>query len=119
MKYKITYYDDKVQQEIFSLPNPFKAKYLAFTDRMEMYGGDLGMPHTKALSNGLFELRIKSADGIVRVFFCTVIHREITMLHSFIKKTQKTPKKELNIARQRLKELKDANARRIKETNTR
>ncbi|MBO7381249.1 MAG: type II toxin-antitoxin system RelE/ParE family toxin, partial [Neisseriaceae bacterium] len=47
-----------------------------------------------------------------RVFFCTVIYRKIIMLHSFIKKTQKTPKKELDTARQRLQELKNADARR-------
>lgn len=116
MKYKITYYNDSVQQEILNLPPMFRAKYFAFTDRMQEYGGDLGMPHTKPLSGGLFELRLKSADGIARVMYCTVIHREITMLHSFIKKTQKTPKKELDIARKRLKEVKNAYARRVKET---
>ena len=116
MEYEITYYNDSVQQEILSLPPTFRAKYFAFTDRMKEYGGDLGMPHTKPLSGGLFELRLKSADGIARVMYCTVIHREITMLHSFIKKTQKTPKKELDIARKRLKEVKNAYARRIKGT---
>ncbi|MBQ9683698.1 MAG: type II toxin-antitoxin system RelE/ParE family toxin [Neisseriaceae bacterium] len=117
MEYKITYYNDSVQQEILNLPSAFQAKYLALTDRMEKYGSDLGMPHTKALSGGLFELRLKSADGIARVMYCTVIHREITMLHSFIKKTQKTPKKDLAIARKRLKEVQNAYARRIKEKN--
>lgn len=119
MEYKITYYNEAVQQEILNLPSSFKAKYLALTDRMEQFGSDLGMPHTKSLSGGLFELRLKSADGIARVMYCTVIHREITMLHSFIKKTQKTPKKELEIALNRLKELKNANTRRIKKTNAR
>ena len=112
MKYTIAYYNDSVQQNILNLPKSLKAKYVALTDRMEEYGGDLGMPHTKPLSGGLFELRLKSADGIARVFFCTVIHRKIIMLHSFIKKTQKTPKKELDTARQRLQELKNADARR-------
>ncbi|MBR0129521.1 MAG: type II toxin-antitoxin system RelE/ParE family toxin [Neisseriaceae bacterium] len=71
----------------------FRAKYFAFTDRMQEYGGDLGMPHTKPLSGGLFELRLKSADGIARVMYCTVIHREITMLLRLLKRRKKYPKK--------------------------
>ena len=64
------------------------------------------MPHTDAFGGGLFELRIKGVEGIARVFFCMLIKKEIVMLHSFIKKTQKTPEKDLKIARARLKELK-------------
>ncbi len=70
------------------------------------YGPNLGLPHTDAFGAGLFELRLKSADGIARVFFCTMVEQEIIMLHSFIKKTQKTPLKEIKLAKQRMKELK-------------
>lgn len=52
-----------------------------------------------------FELRLKDADGIARVFYCVVSGRRIVMLHSFIKKTQATPKRELEIARRRKKEM--------------
>jgi phage-related protein len=69
------------------------------------YGPNLGLPHTNAFGGGLFELRLKGAEGIARVFFCTLIKREIVMLHSFIKKTQKTPETEIKIAKQRMKEL--------------
>ena len=54
----------------------------------------------------LFELRIKGVEGIARVFFCTMVKQEIVMLHSFIKKTQKTPERELKVAKLRMKELK-------------
>ena len=54
----------------------------------------------------LFELRIKGIEGIARVFFCTMVKQEIVMLHSFIKKTQKTPERELKVAKLRMKELK-------------
>jgi phage-related protein len=66
----------------------------------------LGLPHTDAFGGGLFELRLKGAEGIARVFFCTMVEQEIVMLHSFIKKTQKTPEKELKLAKQRMKEIK-------------
>ena len=65
------------------------------------------MPHTRAIGQGLFELRLKAADGIARVFYCTVIDRQIVMLHQFVKKTEKTPARELELARRRMKELKN------------
>jgi phage-related protein len=64
------------------------------------------MPHTRAMGDGLFELRIKAAEGIAWVFYCTVINREIVVLHVFVKKTQATPKRELGVAQKRLKEVK-------------
>jgi phage-related protein len=106
MKWTITYYSETVQNEIIDLPKGFLARYLRYTDRMEIYGPDLGMPHTKAMGDGLFELRLKSAEGIARVFYCTVVRRNIVMLHQFIKKTDKTPRREMDIARKRMKEIK-------------
>ena len=58
--------------------------------------------------NGLFELRLKSKEGIGRVFFGVLIDRRILMLHQFVKKTEKTPPKEIEIALKRMKEWKDA-----------
>lgn len=107
MKWEITYYDESVQKEIFSLPDKLLARYLKLTDLMEKYGADLGMPHTKALGKGLLELRIKGKEGIARVFYCTMVGKKIHMLSCFIKKTQKTPNNELKIARKRLKEVKE------------
>jgi len=72
---------------------------------MKKYGSNLGEPHTKAMGQGLFELRLKGKEGIARIFYCTIIGKRIHMLHSFVKKTQKTPKKELEIARKRMKEV--------------
>lgn len=65
-------------------------------------------PTSRAMSAGLFELRLKSREGIGRVFYCTLVGRKIVMLHQFVKKTDKTPPKELALARKRMKEWKDA-----------
>ena len=106
MAYSISYYSREVQEDIMSLPVSLQARYIGLTERMLEYGPNLGLPHTDAFGAGLFELRLKSADGIARVFFCTMVEQEIIMLHSFIKKTQKTPLKEIKLAKQRMKELK-------------
>ena len=106
MAYSIIYYSQDVQEDIMNLPVTLQARYIGLTDRMIEYGPNLGLPHTDAFGGGLFELRLKSGEGIARVFFCTMVRQEIVMLHSFIKKTQKTPEKELKLAKQRMKELK-------------
>lgn len=87
-----------------------QARYIALSTRMEQYGPNLGKPHTEAFGDGLFELRMKGAEGIARVFFCTLVGQRIVMLHSFVKKTDKTPLKERRLAERRLKEIKDENA---------
>ncbi len=71
------------------------------------FGSNLGLPHTKAIDKGLFELRVKSKEGIARVFFCTKIGKKIVMLHSYIKKSQKILKRELKIAISRMQEVKE------------
>ena len=75
---------------------------------MENHGANLRMPHSRAMGNGLFELRCKGQEGIGRVFYCTLVGREIVVLHSFIKKSQETPDIEMKIARKRLKEVRNA-----------
>ena len=107
MTYRITYYNSAVQQSILTLPTTLAARYLALTARMKEYGANLGEPHSKAMGEGLFELRLKGAEGIARAFYCALIDKEIRMLHSFIKKTNKTPAKELRIAQKRLMEIKN------------
>ncbi len=107
MSWRIKYYSDNVEKSVLGLPDGLLARYLRLTDLMLEFGPNLGTPHTKAMKDGLFELRIKSKEGIARVFYCTVINKKIFMLHIFIKKSQKIPKKELKLAMSRLKEVKE------------
>ena len=65
------------------------------------------MPYTKSFGEGLFEIRARGTEGIGRAFFCCLVGRRVVVLHGFIKKTQATPAKELDIARKRQKEIKD------------
>ena len=72
------------------------------------FGPNLSTPRTRSMDKGLFELRLKAAEGIARVFYFVRTGQRIVMLHQFVKKTQKTPLKELKIARHRMKELQNA-----------
>jgi phage-related protein len=108
--YEISYYSKAVQDEILALPDTLAARYIVLTRRMLAIGPNLGEPHTKSVGTGLFELRLKGAEGIARVLYCTFVGQRIVMLHSFIKKTDRTPKRELEVAQGRMKEIKHENA---------
>jgi phage-related protein len=110
MNYTITFYNDSVQAEIMSLPKTLQARYIGLSVRMLHDGPNLGDPHTLAFGDGLFELRLKGAEGIAHVLYCTLVGKRIVMLHSFVKKSQKTPTRERRIAETRLKEIKNADA---------
>ena len=107
MEWQIIYYNKNIEQEILDLSDGLLAKYFQLTDLMIEFGPNLGLPHTKAIDKGLLELRVKSKEGIARVFFCTKIGKKIIMLHSYVKKSQKIPKRELKIAISRMQEVKE------------
>lgn len=107
MKWYITYYNESVEEEILALSDTLLARYLRLAELMLEHGPNLGMPHTKAMGDGLFELRLKGKEGIARVFYCAMVDHEIQMLHTIIKKQQETPSRELRLARQRLREVKN------------
>ena len=68
------------------------------------FGWPIGMPVVRKLDTGLWEIRSNIKDGIARIIF-TVIDHSIILLHSFIKKSDKTPQDELDTAKNRKKNL--------------
>lgn len=82
---------------------PTQAKILHQVELLQTYGVQLGMPHSKNLGNKIYELRIRGQEEIRILYFFR--KQTIILLHSFKKKTQKTPKKELMIAIKRTQNL--------------
>ena len=105
MPWKISFFDQKVESKTLRFPAGILANLLHILEMIEEFGPALGAPYTASMGGGLFEIRARGKEGIGRSLFCTVKGQEIVILHSFIKKTQKIPKKELEMARKRLKEL--------------
>jgi phage-related protein len=103
--WKITFFNEKVEKETFSLPKSIIADLLGIFDMVEEVGPNLGRPHSAPLKDGLFEFRAKGREGIARSIFCSVVNQEVVILHSFIKKTNAIPKKDLDLAKKRKKEL--------------
>jgi len=67
MTHTISYYSEEVAKQILELPDTLAARYVALTRRMVEHGSNLGPPHTEAFGDGLFELRLKGAEGIQAV----------------------------------------------------
>ena len=105
MAWSIDYYNERVRLEIEALPVGIRAAYARLTGLLMEFGVALRMPHSRAMGDGLFELRPRGQEGIARVMYCTRVGRRVVILHVFIKKSQKTPKKDLDIARRRQREV--------------
>ena len=107
MTYQLLFFNASVQAEIQVWPAQIFANFVRIAEQMEVSGPNLGLPYTKAMGGGLFEIRARGSEGIGRAFFC-VIEEKIMILHGFIKKTQTTPSRELRLAIKRMKEVKNA-----------
>lgn len=104
--WQLSFYNRKVAAQVEAWPVGILASFARIARAMLESGPDLGMPHTKPMGGGLFEVRAKGREGIGRAFYCALAGQRIVILHAFTKKTEQTPKRELDIARERLKEVK-------------
>ena len=105
MKWKITFFNEKVEAQTLKLPTGILANFLHIAEMIESMGPNLGKPYVGRLDSGLYEIRAKGKEGIARSVYCTLKKREVVILHTFIKKSEKTPKKELDLAKKRMKEV--------------
>jgi phage-related protein len=88
------------------LPPGLGAKLIRLLDIVEIYGLEkLHEPHAMHLEGKLWELRVKAAEGIARGLYVTVTGRRIVVLHVFEKKTQKTPRRAIKIALDRMNRM--------------
>ena len=105
MTWTVTFFNQKVRDETLKLPDGILANFLHITEIIENFGPAIGKPYPAPMGGGLFEIRARGPEGIGRSLYCTVKGQEIIILNTFVKKTQKTPGKEIDKARKRMKEL--------------
>ncbi len=110
--WKVILYRDKdgkypVQEFLGGLGKVARATVLRDVGLLRQFGLTVGSPMVKPISGvrKLWELRSKTADGAVRIFYVAITGKRFVLLHGFIKKTQKTPPSELAVARKRLAEV--------------
>lgn len=103
MSIEVHYFDSSVRKFIDALEPMTIAKALRTIDLLATFGHRLGMPHSRALKNGLFELRVRGVQE-ARLIYC--FHASgVIFLHAFLKKTQETASRDLVIAQARQKQV--------------
>lgn len=88
-----------IQEFLDSLDNKMRAKLLRTVMLLEQNGNELREPYSKHLDDGIFELRVKQGSDITRALYFFVVGHKIILTNGFIKKTQKTPKGEIDLAK--------------------
>ncbi len=108
MSFRIIFFEsdrgEKYVEEIIKSLDPSTiAKVVHTIDMLEKFGPALGMPHSKKLTKELYELRIRGKQEL-RIIYCFA-RNDIYLIHGFLKKSQKTPAKELSTAEKRFSNL--------------
>lgn len=97
---EVRFFDENLKEFIRGLQKPTISKILRAIDLIEEFGHRIGMPHSKHIGEGLFELRIR---GVQEVRIIYTFHGGIAiLLHGFFKKSPRIPGKEIEVARQKL-----------------
>ena len=104
--WRVEILNDTVAAEIAALPADMQARFLRLAERIGQAGLEsLSEPHVKHLEGKLWELRLTGRDGIARALYVTAIGRRVVVVRAFVKKTQKTPRAEIDLALRRAKEI--------------
>ncbi len=95
-----------VDAELEELPADMLARFHYISQLIEEFGLErVREPHVKHLRGSLWEMRIKGKDGISRALYVTAVGRRVVVVRVFIKKAQKTPNREIELALKRAKEI--------------
>jgi phage-related protein len=104
--WRVEILNEAVAAEIAALPADMQARFLRLADRIASAGlQSLAEPHVKHLEGKLWELRLMGRDGIARALYVTAIGQRVLVVRAFVKKTQKTPRAEIELALRRAKEV--------------
>jgi phage-related protein len=99
--------DNGVRAALEALPRDIQASFLRISRLIATTGlRNLHEPYVKHLKGRLWEMRMKGRDGIARAAYVTAAGRRVVVVHVFVKKTPKTPRREIEIALRRAKEVK-------------
>ena len=112
--YEVIFYRDVNKRSPFidslnSLDDKLRAKTLMMVHLLEENGNDLREPFTKSLNDGIFELRAISGSNITRSLLFFYINKKIIITNGFVKKSQKTPRNEIELAKKYKKDYFERN----------
>ena len=106
MSWRVEVLNEIVAAEIAALPADMQARFIRLAERIASAELEsLSDPHVKHLESKLWELRLTGRDGIARALYVTAIGRKVVVVRAFVKKAQKTPRTEIELALRRAKEI--------------
>ena len=92
--------------ELMRMPTDIQARFVHISELLQEFGPQsVGLPHVRFLQDKLWEMRMKGRDGIARAIYVAQTGKQLLVLHVFIKKTEKTPRRALNTATERLRRI--------------
>lgn len=95
-----------VEKELDALPADMRARFAHIGELIAEFGlNRVGMPHVRHLTGPLWEMRLRGRDGISRALYVAVQNRRVVVVRVFVKKTQSTPRREINLALRRAREV--------------
>jgi phage-related protein len=106
MRWIVVFVSGTAEAEVDALPPDMQMKFARITDMMRDSGlTAMREPYVKHLDGKLWEMRLKGRDGIARSIYVAASGQRVVVLRTFVKKTQETPRRELEIAFARMKEI--------------
>ena len=98
--------NDAVEAELNALPADQIARFLRIGDLIQVLGLErVGEPHVKHIEGSLWEMRLKGRNGISRALYVVARPRRVVVVRVFVKKTQKTPRREIELALKRAEDV--------------
>jgi len=106
MQWTVETLNETVNAELEALPVDMRARFVHIARLIEDFGLEkVREPHVEHLRGPLWEMRMKGRDGISRALYVTAVGRRVVVLRVYMKKTQKTPNQEIDLALKRAKEI--------------
>lgn len=95
-----------VEKELMALPTGCRAAFLRISELLMEHGPQhVGMPYVRPLVRKLYEMRMTGKDGIARAMYVAAKGRRLVVVRAFVKRSQRTPKREIDLALKRAKEI--------------
>jgi phage-related protein len=105
-EWTVVYADETAEAEVLALPQDMQAKFKRISELIRVAGlAKVHEPYAKHVEDNIWEMRLSGRDGIARSLYVTAFGRRVVVLRTFVKKTEKTPRAEIELAKKRAKDL--------------
>ena len=106
MKWRVETLNETVDKELRALPADMRARFTRICQLIAAVGLDrVGAPHVRHLSGPLWEMRLSGRDGISRAIYVATQDMRLVVVRAFLKKTRRTPRREIELALRRAREI--------------